>query len=168
MSWKFSYQNGEQFYNRIHLFFNALIAITLFPFAMVYLELDRGIARDRLIEGTMGMLISYIVTILAGALMVYSFKAYRKEISKAPELTSLRAKLDLYYQSALQKYLILGVAALVTTLSLYGTHASILIVVYVFILIAFSLGRPTIKVIGEDCKLSKEEMKILEDKLPIA
>lgn len=167
MSWKFSYQNGEQYYNRLHLYFNGLIAVTLFPFAMVYLELDRGTAEARVLGETVSMILSFAVPVLAGVLMIYAFKAYRKSIAGAPELLTLRAKLDLYYQSALQKYLVLGAAALITIICFYGTQASIFIVVYVFVLIAFSLGRPTIKMIGEDCKLSKEEMKILQDKLKI-
>ncbi|MEQ9300811.1 MAG: hypothetical protein RIF33_19720 [Cyclobacteriaceae bacterium] len=167
MIWKFSYQNGEQYYNRLHLYFNGLVAITLFPFAIVYLELDRGTAKARVLGETISTVLSYIVPIVAGALMVYAFKTFRKSLASAPELLTLRSKLDLYYQSALKKYLVLGAAALITILCFYGTQASIFIVVYVFVLIAFSLGRPTIKIIGEDCKLGKEEMKILQDKLPI-
>jgi hypothetical protein len=167
MNWKITYQNGEQYYNRIHLYFNGLIALTLFPFALVYLELDRGTADDRLLGDIISTILSYIVPVATGVLLIYSFKTYRKSISKAPELTTLRAKLDLYYQAAMTKYLVLGAAALITIISLYTTHASVLIVVYVFVLIAFSLGRPTIKMIGVDCKLNKDEMKILEDKLPI-
>ncbi len=167
MSWKFSYQNGEQYYNRLHLYFNGLIAVTLFPFAIVYLELDRGTAGARVFNETLSMILSYTMPVAAGALMIFAFKTYRKKIASAPDLPTLRAKLDLYYQSALQKYLVLSVAALITILCFYGTQASIFIVVYVFVLIAFSLGRPTIKMIGEDCKLDKGEMKILQDKLPI-
>lgn len=167
MSWKFSYQNGEQYYNRLHLYFNALIAITLFPFAMVYLELDRGTAEARILGETISTVLSYIVPIVAGALMVNAFKTFRKSLASVPELLTLRSKLDLYYQSALKKYLVLCAAALITILCFYGTQASIFIVVYVFVLIAFSLGRPTIKIICEDCNLGKEEIKTLQDKLPI-
>ena len=168
MSWKFSYQNGEQYYNRVHLYFNGLIAVTLFPFAVVYLELDRGVAEARLLGETISTVLSFIVPIIAGVSMVFAFRAYRRSIKKAPELSSLRAKLDLYYEAALKKYLVLEGVSVITILCFYTTQASIFIVVYVFVIIAFSLGRPTIKIIGEDCKLGKEEMKILHEKLPIA
>jgi hypothetical protein len=167
MSWKFSYQNGEQYYNRLHLYFNGLVAITLFPFAIVYLELDRGTAEARILGETISTVLSFITPIIAGGLMVFAFKTYRKSMAKVPKLSSLRAKLDLYYEAALRKYLVLGGAALITILCFYTTQASIFIVVYVFVLIAFSLGRPTIKMIGEDCKLGKEEIKTLREKLPI-
>ncbi len=167
MSQKSSYQNGEQFYNRLHLIFNALIAVSLFPFAIVYLELDRGTAQEPAILGLMSDIMSYLVPVLVGSIIVFSFKAYRNNIMKVNDLPDLRDKLDLYYKLSLRKYISLGAASLLTILMFYLTHSQIFIVTYVFALIAYSLGRPTLKIIGEDCRLSKNEKKILEEKLLI-
>lgn len=167
MIWTFTYQNGEQYYNRIHLYFNGLIAVSLFPFAMVYLELDRGTANERLLSDTTSLTLSFGAPLLIAVLILFAFKGYRKKISKVAQLSSLRGKLDVYFESSMKKYLLLSAAALLTVLCLYGTYNAIFIVVYVFVLIAFSLGRPTLKMIGQDCQLDKDEMRILEDKLPI-
>ncbi|MEM8896325.1 MAG: hypothetical protein AAGC88_17230 [Bacteroidota bacterium] len=167
MSQPFNYQNGEQYYNRLHLIFNGLIAVSLFPFAIVYLELDRGTADEPLLKGMLSQILSFLFPAIVAVMIVLTFKRYRNGLKQVENLETLRSKLDLYYGLSINKYLILGAASRSTMVAYYLTQSSIFIVVYVFALIAYSLGRPTISVIIEDCRLSKEERKVLEEKLPI-
>ena len=161
------YKTGEDFYNKMHFRFNALIALSLLPFSLVFLELKDNPFSTAIITGN----IAYALCIIAIAAIIYysylSFqevKFFKKNIDKS---SLLREKLDLYYKVYIQHFIILCSFEVLITGLLYLTEFNILIVCYVLILVLLSLNRPTLKTIIEQLKLSKEEQNIMFEKLEI-
>ncbi len=161
------YKTGEDFYNKMHFRFNALIALSLLPFSLVFLELKDNQFSTAIITGN----IAYVLCFTAIVAIIYytylSFqevKFFKKNVDKS---SFLREKLNLYYRIYIKHFVILCSFEVLITGLLYLTEFNILIVCYVPILVLLSLNRPTLKTIIEQLKLSKEEQEVMFEKQEI-
>lgn len=158
------FKNGEDFYNRIYLIFNALIATSLLPFSLVFLDIHKnGIAGSILNE-----MITYFLTFISIVLISYfTYKSFRKIKHFRENIDTskkFREKLEQYYKVFLKHYVTLNLFAGIITVIFYLTRTNLLIICYVILLVLLSLNRPTLKSIISELKLSKEEEKILYEK----
>lgn len=164
---KKGFKNWSEFYQRISLLFNGIIAFSLLPFAWAYLELDQGFGTP-LLGGV--ALIIFNVVIFVGIVVVLYFAhiQFVKSLKTLKKSQSVRSKLQLYYSVSVRKYITNELAAI---LALGGTIISqeiLFAVVYVFILFVFSLSRPRFDKVSEQLSLSDEEKELLatSDELP--
>jgi hypothetical protein len=161
------FKNGEEYYNRIYLIFNALIAISLLPFSIILLEIqDKGL-EFAMIKG------NWAYTIMATSVLIISFFTF-KSFEQLKDLqgpliaeSSLREKLNIYHSFYLRHYIILNSFCVIVTAVLYLTKSNIMVVFYVFLLVLLSIHRPTLKRIVEQLKLSVEEQDTLYKKQDI-
>ena len=162
------FKNGEEYYNRIYLIFNALIAISLLPFSFILLEIqDKGL-EFAIIKGNLAYSIMAISVL---AISFFTFKSFEQLKTLQGSLiteSTLRKKLNIYYSCYLRHYLILNSFCVTVTVVLYLTKSNIMVVFYVFLLVLLSIHRPTLKRIIEQLKLSAEDQDILYQKQDIA
>lgn len=162
------FKNGEDFYNRIYLIFNGLIAISLLPFSLVFLDIQKNGPENAIIKGIEANGLVFIVIIVISFFAYRSFqdlKVFKKNLNVTNEL---RHKLIQYYSTFLKHYMVLSLFGLIIALALYLTRMNLLIISYIIILVLLSINRPTLKSIVALLRLSKEEQDILYKKLDIS
>jgi hypothetical protein len=161
------YKNGEEYYNRIYLIFNALIAISLLPFSIILLEIqDKGL-EFAMIKGNLAYIIMATSVLVISFFTFRSFEQLKTLRSSLITESSLREKLNIYHSFYLKHYIILNSFCVIVTVVLYLTKSNIMVVFYVFLLVLLSIHRPTLKRIIEQLKLSVEEQEILYQKRDI-
>lgn len=160
------YKTGEDFYNKIYLHFNALIAVSLIPFGVLLLDLQKSPPQQAMLTGIPGY-VALILLALTGAFMIYwALKQYKARALKTD--LSLRDKLNTHYAHAIKKYIQITIGCLCFVLALWLTRDKIVIPGYIVGLVILSLGRPTLQDIIRQLKLSSDEESILYEKKEIA
>ena len=159
-----SFKTGEDFYHRLNFIFNLLVAIPLLPFAILYLINlkdqipDIGLADSVKTAFTIGL------SAVAVIMMVKAVIDYRHQKIQLNSETVLRIKLIRLHEALIRKFLLLETASFLSILGLWLTQHKIHIVVFVVILVLFSLKRPTINMFLEDLQLKEKETEILRNK----
>lgn len=135
------FKDWTTFYQQINFVFNAIIGITLLPFAWVFLELEKSHIEPKIIIESPWMI--YVpITLLMGWYLNRSFQLTKKSISEIPRDQDERIKYQQYYQIQLRHYLILGIASAICLVFTYLLQVYFFAVLYIFILFLFSLNRP--------------------------
>ena len=160
----FKYSTGEEYYNRIYLIFNGLIALTLVPFVLLFLEIEKYGSDNPLVSGSLSYILIAIISATYIAIFYLGTSTYKKELTFISRDISLRQKLDAYYSVSLRKYIRLSGCCALTVIGLLLTKHFLFIIAYVFALGALSIGRPVLKNIINEIPLTKEQANILSDK----
>ena len=151
------YNSWEQFYNRFNTIFHGIVALSLLPFAYVFLETQKEFARPSLVEDSQILLLQIVIGIVAAAAVYYA-RSFQKGIAEAiAQSLPLKEKLELYLNRKLVQYAILQVAAVAGMVGLYLTSSHFFTIIYIAVLFVYSLGRPTYDLVVGELRLSKEE-----------
>ena len=158
------FKNGADYYHKLNFVFNLLIAIPLVPFAFVYLgSIKKEIVP--LLSGDHWMLIFDLPVISIVVIVGYlNFRRYRQQVSQIESTRSLRNKMINLHDILVSTYTRFTLAGILTTTAFFLTLSGVHIVVFVIILVLFSLRRPTLKLIVEELALNEEESEILRNK----
>ena len=156
------FKNWSEFYQKINLVFNAIIAFSLLPFGWVYLELERGVKRPPLLEGTGLMVLSGAFFVLIVLLLWRADKTYKRDLPAISRALPLGEKLMAYYQLQVRKFIWFEGAAVLALIITFVSKNFLFVLVYIFILFLFSLGRPKYDRVVEQLRLTKDEQKLLE------
>ena len=160
---KRSFKNWTDFYQRLTLVFNAIIAFSLLPFAWVFLELERWGGGLQLISGTGLYIFEGILLILMGFGLNWAHRQGNQAIAAIPRKVILREKLIAYYQIQVRRLLFFEAIAVLALAATYVNSDYLFVLAYVFILFLFSLNRPRYDKVVQELRLSKEEQKVLEE-----
>ncbi|MEQ6119106.1 hypothetical protein [Reichenbachiella sp. MALMAid0571] len=158
------YQTGEEYYNKIYLVFNALIAATLFPFVVLFLNIERNGTSDTILNDEPAYLLASILLLIYTFLFYTSIKSYKKELSHIKKDRPLREKLDNYYSVSLKKYFKLTICCALMVLGLLLTKYFLFIIGYILALVVLSIGRPVLNSIISEIPLNESEINILNNK----
>lgn len=161
---KTNYKTGEEYYNKIYLYFNALIALSLTPFGYLLLVRQSG----DLIPIINDVMAYYAVVIglLIGmtAVMYNGHFGFENDLSTVDPSLTLREKLDTYMKVSMKKYFLFLLAGVIGVSGLYVTTSAYFIVAYILCVILLSFKRPTLNSIIDDLHLSEGEERILVEK----
>ena len=158
------YTTGEDYYNKIYIVFNGLIAFTLAPFVIVFLNIQKYGSGEKLVTGQasylliIGLLISYAI------LFYVSLDNFKKGLLLIEKDSSLREKLDKYYSISLKKYSILNICCFLMVIGLFLTKYFLFTIGYILALIILSIGRPVLNTMIKEIPLSSIEIDILNNK----
>ncbi|WP_109831980.1 hypothetical protein [Reichenbachiella versicolor] len=161
------YRNGEEYYNRIYLFFNATVAVTILPLAILLLKKQSNQLIPILPEVWMQWSLAIILNLTIAATLYWSIGQYKTGLSQVKKKTTLRSILDTYYKVSSKKFLSLMLVCGICVAGYYTTVNGLFIVAYVITMIFLSLKRPTLNLLIEELELSEDHKKILVDKLEI-
>lgn len=161
------YKNGEEYYNKIYVFFNATVAITILPLGYLLLQKQS----NQLLPVVTSYWVSWLLTgslILAiGAGLFWAIRQYRLGLKAVKEQSSLRAILNSYYAVSTRKFLFLMLISGIAVAGYYVTVNALFIIAYVVTMIFLSLKRPTLNLLIEELNLSDDRKQVLIDKLEI-
>ncbi|MEQ9290604.1 MAG: hypothetical protein RIG77_26980 [Cyclobacteriaceae bacterium] len=160
----YKYQTAEEYYNRIYIVFNGLIAITLVPFVIVFLDIEKNGASNAPLQGQLTIFLSIGLSLLYCLLLYISVSRYKKGLSGIQKISPLREKLNHYYSVSLKKYLGLTFCCLLCVVGLFLTRYFLFSIGYVLALVVLSIGRPVLNSIMDRIPLSDTEIEILKNK----
>lgn len=160
----FKYQTAEEYYNKIYIVFNGLIAITLVPFVLVFLDIEKNGASNAPIQGQAPVFLSAGLAVLYCFFLYASVSRYKKGLLSIRKISTLREKLNNYYSVSLKKYLGLTFCCLLCVIGLFLTRYFLFSIGYVLALIVLSIGRPVLNSIMDKIPLSDTEIEILKNK----
>jgi len=159
-----TFTTGEDFFHRLNFLFNLMVAIPLLPFAILYLFNLKNKIPDMGLAESVKMVLTIVIALASSLITLKAIKGYRNHKNQTDSTASLREKLIRLHQGLMNKFLLLEGASILTTMGLWLTHHKIHIVVFVVILVVFSLKRPTVRMLVEDLKLPGNEADVLRKK----
>ncbi len=151
------YNNWEQFYHRFNTIFHGIIALSLLPFAFVFLETQREFPDDQLVGAGLVLPLEIILGLIAVGASLYAWRFQINLPETIPADLSVKERLSVYLRLKLHQYAILEIASLAALVGLYFTKEQFFSGIYVVVLFVFSLGRPTYDLVVKELRLSKED-----------
>ncbi|CAN5185672.1 hypothetical protein BH23BAC1_BH23BAC1_36250 [soil metagenome] len=147
------FENEEQVYKILNLIFYALVGIPLLLFLYLYLQIkDRGNILSAPSEDLKAILLILIPTFcLINIALAYII--YRRQIQKVVHANELKVKLEGFYNASVLKYSFLAAASMVTIIGLLITAEMLYAVIYLIILMIYSINRPTPYRLRKDLKI---------------
>jgi DMSO reductase anchor subunit len=152
-----TFKNWTDYQQRLNLIFHAIVAVTMLPFVWLYLEIDTERRTGALDDPIILILFLLVCVSLGGTSFLYK----KKQFETFGSITTLREKLISYQRVMVVAYALLEGAAVFATLAFYLTANYLFVLVYIFVLFGFSLGRPSIDRICRELKLPNADKEIL-------
>jgi len=136
-----------------------LMAVVLPIFGMIYLYHNSGNLNwdlPEIPEITEQILIGFGI-----GLLIVQFLLFRKRINASFFTEELVLKLSAYMNATKERYLILFVTSLISSVGLLFFENAIFIIIFAVTLIFFSVGKPTPERISSALKLDKEQKELI-------
>ena len=159
---RLEFKNWSDFHHQIYRIYHGLIAISLLPFFLVFLELEvTSIKESRVSEWiSFAILLSFLPACFFFSWDVW--KGHRFEYNLNKEV-GLKSQLILFRRIEVKRYLWLEVACVLSLVGLWLTAHYLFVVAYFAILAQFSFLRPSEDRVIRNLKLTKAEREALHD-----
>ena len=154
--WMRDFKNWPDYHHRINLVYHGIIATSLVPFAIVFLEVDSGKRVVSFITSLEWLFISFVIVIV-GLLSLLAWKNVSRSLNQIIEKTSIKEKLEAYFKLQLRRYLLLEFGALISLVGLWLTANYIFIISYLIVLVQFSLIRPSQDKVIRDLQFDQDD-----------
>ena len=152
--------NWKDYHHGIYQLYHGIVAITLVPFALLFLEWDSGAEKLSFsISNPMTILISQLLWIIIYASW-YIWKGEKVKYQIVENMT-LKDKLVEFRKRNLKKYLILAFAGCIAALAMWLEASYFFVIAYFGVLVQYSFLRPSEDKIVRDMRLTKEEREKL-------
>ncbi len=148
--------NWKDYHHRIYQLYHGIVALTLVPFALLFLEWDSGSEKLSFsITNPVTILISQLLWIIIYASW-YIWKGEKVKYQIVENMT-LKEKLEEYRKRNLIKYLILAFAGLIAAFAMWLEASYFFVIAYFGVLVQYSFLRPSEDKVVRDMQLTKEE-----------
>lgn len=159
------FKNWVVFYQKISLFFNAIIAISFLPFCWLLLEMEAEGNQADLLSDQSKWTVRLIAFTLVFLLLFFSVKMTKKGLKGIASEAIVSAKLLSFYHIYIKKFMFMELAAMTALGAIYVLRDYFFVFIYLGILVWFSLIRPTYNYVVDKLKLSASERKQLESQI---
>ena len=159
------FKNWVAFYQKLSLFFNAIIAISFLPFCWLLLEMEAERNQAALLSDQSKWTVRLIAFTLVFLLLFFSVKMTKKGLKAINSETIVSTKLSSFYHIYIKKFIFMEVAAMTALGAIYVLRDYFFVFIYLGILVWFSLIRPTYNYVVDKLKLSASERKQLESQI---
>ncbi len=154
-------KSWSDFHHRINLVYHGIIAVSLIPFALVFLDIDSEEGSISQLEGDNEII---VIVILLAAIFTVCLRVWRGISEKLAIIDSsweIKKRLIVYFNFQIKRYLQLEVGAIIGLVGLWLTANYVFVVAYLLVLVQFSLLRPSQDKVIRDLKLDKGERERL-------
>ena len=154
-------KSWRDFHNRINLVYHAIIAVSLIPFALVFLDIDSGEDAASQLEGLteIAVIVILLVTVFMACFQVW--RNVRGHYETIHQDWNIKKRLIVYFNFQIKRYMQLEVGAIVSLVGLWLTTNYVFAIAYLLVLVQFSLLRPSMDKVIRDLRLNKEEREKL-------
>lgn len=148
----------KDYHHQMYQIYHGIIAITLIPFALLFLEWDSGNTEDTF-EGIVFILFAQLIWVV-GYLSWYAWKGKGVQYVLNDEMT-LSQKMQEFKKRNLIKYGVLAGGGILAAGAMWIAPSFIFVIGYFGVLVQYSFLRPSEDKFVRDMRLTKEERKSL-------
>lgn len=149
----------KNYHHQIYQIYHGMIAVSLVPFALLFLEWDSGSKEtEKSLEGIPFLLFAQLVWLVA-YLSWYVWKGKKVQYEVSEE--SVEGKMKEFKRKNLMKYGLLALAGFIAAGAMWIEPSFIFVIAYFSVLIQYSFLRPSEDKFVRDMQVSKEERKLM-------
>lgn len=137
------FENEDALYNVLNLIFYAMVGVPLIIFLYLYLEIKDGTFVAESADEDLNMVLHILIPLFGLINIGLAYIFYRNVIKDVQSTAPLREKLKKFYTASLMKYSFLSAATFLSLIGLFFTAQLIYVGFYLFVLLIFSLNRPS-------------------------
>ncbi len=155
------FKNWEDYHHQIYRIYHGIIALSLVPFFLVFLELEVASIKEPRVSSLWIYLILFVLIPICIFLM---WRVWKVEKSKSENTDfQLREKLIFFRKIEVRKYLELELACILGLVGLWLTAHYLFVIIYFAVLAQFSFLRPSEDRFVRNMRLTKAERKQLHE-----
>ena len=158
---KSNFKSWPEFHHQINMIYHVVIAISLIPFALVFLGIDSGKTKEPNVAAGYEWGALLILLPLATLPCYFVWKDVRNRLRKINSKSGIKERLQKYLGLQTRRYLLLELSALVSLLGLWLTTNYLFVITYLLALVQFSLLRPSQDKVIRDLQFNKEDREKL-------
>ena len=158
---KMKFKNWEDYHHQIYRIYHGIIALSLVPFFLVFLELEVASIKEPRVSSLWIYLILFVLIPICIFLMWRVWKVEKSESENTD--FQLREKLILFRKIEVRKYLELELACILGLVGLWLTAHYLFVIIYFAVLAQFSFLRPSEDRFVRNMRLTKAERKQLHE-----
>lgn len=150
--------NWKDYHHQIYQIYHGMIALTLVPFALLFIEWDSGSAQEGISYGSPIFILTVFLLGPIGFACWYVWKGERMQYEISDNMV-LEEKLKEFKKINFRKYLLLALAGCLAALAMWLQPSFIFVIAYLGVLVQYSFLRPSEDKIVRDMRLTKEDRK---------
>lgn len=154
-------KSWPEFHNRINLVYHGVIAISLIPFALVFLDIDTGNDANAQVKGNSALYLGFVFLVSIFITCYRVWKGVKEKLQIIDKDWGIKKKLIVYFNFQIKRYMQLEVGALISLAGLWLTASYVFVITYLLVLVQFSLLRPSQDKVIRDLGFTKEERERL-------
>ena len=158
---KMKFKNWEDYHHQIYRIYHGIIALSLVPFFLVFLELEVASIKEPRVSSLWIYLILFVLIPICIFLMWRVWKVEKSESENAD--FQLREKLIFFRKIEVRKYLELELSCILGLAGLWLTAHYLFVIIYFAVLAQFSFLRPSEDRFVRNMRLTKAERKQLHE-----
>jgi len=154
-------KSWPDFHHWINMVYHSIIAFSLIPFAIVFLNIDSGASTLPLISKS---LIPVFHILALPILIVPCYLVWRgakEKLKTISESGEIKVRIISYFGFQTRRFLLLELSAIISLLGMWITLNYLYIIAYLLVLVQFSLLRPSQDKVIRDLAFTKEEREQL-------
>ena len=156
-------KSWPDYHHRINLIYHAVIALSLVPFAIVFMDIDTGIDNESKISDSLEWVIVLSCAVATGMTSILVWKGAKERMSQIDTDPTIKERLITYLKFQVKRYLWLELGAVLSLIGLWLTANHILVITYLLVLVQFSFLRPSQDKVIRDLGFTKEERNALRN-----
>ncbi|MFK7952911.1 MAG: hypothetical protein AB8B73_08690 [Ekhidna sp.] len=152
------FKTWNDFHHQINQIYHLCIAVSLIPFALLFLEIDssKSFSID---NGALTVILLVLVNSVIGFLSWYAWKGKITQYIVNEEMP-LRDKLKEYMERNTWRFGFLLMASLISLAGLWIISSYLFVLSYFAVLVQYSLMRPSQDKVTRDVRLTKKDREI--------
>jgi hypothetical protein len=160
------FEDEEAVYRVLNLIFYALVGIPLLFFLFLYLQIKDGRYSSIDPSEDLNMILLFLIPVFCLVNIILAYVTYQRKLKNVIGSDSLQIKLEGFFKASVLKYSFLAAASVITILGLFITAEMLYSIIYLTILLIFSLNRPTPFRLRKDLKIRSFPSEKREENRP--
>ncbi|GAB4247240.1 MAG: hypothetical protein Tsb0034_26400 [Ekhidna sp.] len=157
------FENWQEYHHQIYRIYHGIIAVSLVPFFLLFIELETVEIKESRLEGWSEWAAIIILITVCLWMFVEIWKGNRFSTQLEHDEVSLKEKLILFRKTEVTKYIWLEIASILSLLGLWLSAHYFFIIIYFAALVQFSFLRPSEDRLVRTMKLSLTERKEMHE-----
>ncbi len=151
------YNRWERFYNKVNLWFNGMVAVSIIPFGLAFLDTQSEFPSPPLVGEDVTLILQVSFALVVALLIGFGVYLSKNQLGKL-DANSLEGKLKGYLAIKKRSFFILECGAVLSVLGLYLTKDQLFTGFYLVVMFVFSLSKPTFEKIASDIRSSEQAL----------
>lgn len=155
------FTNSQEFLNKLQLFINALIALPMLGFIVLFLKIENKTYAPDFLGQDWTFYLRFIAFAGVTTFVVMGMVFFRKKRNALVPSMTIREKLEIYYSASIYRAWFFFAATLIALIGLALAAEQFYVIYYTLTLVVFSMTYPTIYRINRELRLNRDEREVI-------